>query len=155
MLAFILPILPAKELNAHSNRPTTHQIKLEKVKKYVETHKKKKSKLNTHKFSFAILNSRNPALLLAIAKTESNFDPTAKSSAGAKGIFQIMRPQVADQHNYELVIKDAERVLDEKLKIAKGDKWLAVERYNGRGREARLYRQKVQKEYNKIKLALN
>ena len=124
MLAFILPILPAKELNAHSNRPTTHQIKLEKVKKYVETHKKKKSKLNTHKFSFAILNSRNPALLLAIAKTESNFDPTAKSSAGAKGIFQIMRTQVADQHNYELVIKDAERVLDEKLKIAKGDKWL-------------------------------
>ena len=121
----------------------------------LETHKKKKSKLNTHKFSFAILNSRNPALLLAIAKTESNFDPTAKSSAGAKGIFQIMRTQVADQHNYELVIKDAERVLDEKLKIAKGDKWLAVERYNGRGREARLYRQKVQKEYNKIKLALN
>ncbi|MGL1889915.1 MAG: lytic transglycosylase domain-containing protein [Reichenbachiella sp.] len=38
----------------------------------------------------------NPALALAIAKVESNFNPNALSHAGAKGVMQIM-PKTAEQ----------------------------------------------------------
>ncbi|MFD1394393.1 transglycosylase SLT domain-containing protein [Kroppenstedtia eburnea] len=67
----------------------------------------------------------NPAIIAAIVKQESNFDPKAGSEKGAQGLMQLM-PETAA----ELGVKDP---LDPEQNIMGGTKYLAslLERYDG------------------------
>jgi len=44
----------------------------------------------------------DPRLIVAIVATESSFDPTARSSAGARGLGQLMPETAADDHVWDV-----------------------------------------------------
>ena len=48
------------------------------------------TKYNEYVYLYAEENGVDPMLIFAIIKTESNFDPNAKSSVDAKGLMQLM-----------------------------------------------------------------
>lgn len=70
----------------------------------------------------------DPALVLAIAHTESHFNPTAKSEKGALGLMQLM-PQTAKIEGLDL----PERLLEPATNVTFGTKHLRglLEEYNG------------------------
>ncbi len=77
------------------------------------------------------LNSRNvpPSLALAVAKVESNFNPSAQSSAGARGVMQIMPATGRDVFGV-----GADRLWDARLNVQLGVRFLddLIDRYGGR-----------------------
>ena len=79
------------------------------------------------------------SLLKAVAKAESDFDPTCTSSSGAMGIMQLMPGTakelgVTDAYDPEQNIMAGAKYLAENLDIFNGDVSLAVAAYNaGRG----------------------
>ncbi len=80
-----------------------------------------------------------PALALAVARVESNFDARAKSSAGARGVMQIM-PATAEQelgvprrklYDPETNIRAGIRFLDQLIDTYDGRWDIALSHYNG------------------------
>ena len=69
------------------------------------------------------------SLALAVAKVESNFNPKALSSAGARGVMQIMPKTGKDLYN-----ADADELWDAQLNIRLGIDFLKslIKRYDGR-----------------------
>ena len=77
----------------------------------------------------------DPALLAAVAKTESNFNPGAQSKAGAKGLMQLMDATarglgVSDPFDPAQSLDGGARFLSGLLKQFHGDLRLAVAAYN-------------------------
>jgi peptidoglycan DL-endopeptidase CwlO len=77
----------------------------------------------------------DPALLAAVAKTESGFNPRAQSGAGAKGLMQLMdataaRLGVTDSFDPAQSIEGGARFLGGLLKQFNGDVRLALAAYN-------------------------
>lgn len=75
-------------------------------------------------------STRVPAsLALAVAKVESNFNPKALSSAGARGVMQIMPKTAKDIYDV-----DADQLWDARLNIRLGIDFLEslIKRYGGR-----------------------
>lgn len=75
------------------------------------------------------------ALLKAVAKAESNFDPDAESGAGAQGVMQLMPGTakslgVTDPFNAEQNIMGGAKYLSQLLREFDGDTTLAVAAYN-------------------------
>ena len=70
-----------------------------------------------------------PSLALAVAKVESNFNAKAKSSAGARGVMQIMPRTGRDLYGVK-----AEELWDARLNVKLGIDYLEslIERYGGR-----------------------
>ncbi len=70
-----------------------------------------------------------PSLAMAVAKAESNFVATAKSSAGARGVMQIMPRTAKDIYGVR-----AEELWDARLNVQLGIDFLAslIRRYKGR-----------------------
>ncbi|MBW2084771.1 MAG: lytic transglycosylase domain-containing protein [Deltaproteobacteria bacterium] len=110
----------------------------------------------------------DPALIKAIIKAESSFDPFAVSLAGAKGLMQLMPTtaaelKVKDSYNIQENIFGGSRYLRRLLDRYKGNLKLALAAYNLgpqniiRGkkippvRETRYYIQKVMKYYQVFK----
>ncbi len=90
----------------------------------------------------AAANNVNVNLLLAVAKVESNFNPTAVSSAGAQGMMQIM-PSTAvglgiNPLDPTQAINGAAKLLSEKLS-AFGSPALAAAAYNAGDNAVRTY----------------
>lgn len=74
-------------------------------------------------------------LLKAIAKQESNFNPSAKSSAGAMGVMQLMPSTakslgITDAYNAHDNIMGGAQVIAQNLKKYNGDVSLALAAYN-------------------------
>lgn len=85
----------------------------------------------------------SPVLLAAVAKTESDFRPRLVSSAGARGLMQIM-PAVAaergiDPFNPSQAVDAAARILAASLRRYHGSVRLALYAYNGGPGRARDY----------------
>jgi soluble lytic murein transglycosylase-like protein len=85
---------------------------------------------------FAAAGARHgvsPALLTAVARAESGFDPSARSSAGAQGLMQFMpataRSLGIDPWNPEQAVDGAARLLKENLQRF-GSTELALAAYN-------------------------
>lgn len=70
-----------------------------------------------------------PALALAVARIESNFNPKAHSSAGARGVMQIMPATARGEFNV-----GASRLWDARLNVQLGVRYLEqlYKQYNGR-----------------------
>ena len=70
-----------------------------------------------------------PSLALAVARVESNFQDQALSSAGARGVMQIMPKTARDLYGV-----NADRLWNARLNVRIGIDYLAslIERYNGR-----------------------
>jgi soluble lytic murein transglycosylase-like protein len=76
-----------------------------------------------------------PALLAAVVKQESNFNPNAKSGAGAKGLTQLMDATahglgVTDPFDPTQSLEGGARFLGGLLKQFKGNESLALAAYN-------------------------
>ena len=95
-------------------------------------------------------------LLLAVAKTESNFDPKATSSAGAKGIMQLMDGTakslgVTNSYDPEQNIMAGAKYLSQLLEKYDGDTTTALASYNGgMGNVAKYGAEKYSNYYNKV-----
>lgn len=77
-------------------------------------------------------------LLKAIAKQESNFNPSATSSAGAMGVMQLMPSTakglgVSDAYNAHDNIMGGAKLISQNLKKYNGDLSLALAAYNAGG----------------------
>ena len=77
----------------------------------------------------------DPALLAGLVKAESNFNPNAKSGAGAKGLAQLMDATarglgVTDPFDPAQSIEGGAKFLGGLLKQFKGDQSLALAAYN-------------------------
>ena len=95
-------------------------------------------------------------LLIAVAKTESDFNPKATSGAGAKGIMQLMDSTAKDlgvtnSYDPEQNIMGGAKLLSQLLKKYDGDRNKALAGYNaGTGNVARYGSEKYSKYYNKV-----
>ena len=95
-------------------------------------------------------------LLIAVAKTESDFNPKATSGAGAKGIMQWMDRTakslgVTNSYDPEQNIMGGAKYLSQLLKIYDGDRNKALAGYNaGTGNVSRYGAEKYSKYYNKV-----
>lgn len=95
-------------------------------------------------------------LLIAVAKTESDFNPKATSGAGAKGIMQLMDSTakslgVTNSYDAEQNIMGGAKYLSQLLKIYDGDRNKALAGYNaGTGNVARYGAEKYSSYYNKV-----
>ena len=95
-------------------------------------------------------------LLIAVAKTESDFNPKATSGAGAKGIMQLMDRTARDlgvtnSYDAEQNIMGGAKLLSQLLKKYDGDRNKALAGYNaGTGNVARYGKEKYSKYYNKV-----
>ena len=95
-------------------------------------------------------------LLIAVAKTESDFNPKATSGAGAKGIMQLMDSAakdlgVKDSYDAEQNIMGGAKLLSQLLKKYDGDRNKALAAYNaGTGKVARYGAERYSKYYNKV-----
>ncbi len=95
-------------------------------------------------YEIAALYGLDPALLMAVAKAESDFDPKAVSHKGAKGLMQLM-PETASDYQVQDVFDPRENLrgaaaflrdlLDEF-----GDLRLALAAYNAGPEKVRRYR---------------
>jgi soluble lytic murein transglycosylase-like protein len=77
----------------------------------------------------------DPALLAAVVKQESNFNPTAQSAAGAKGLTQLMDTTarnlgVTNSFNPQQSLEGGAKFLSGLLKEFHGDESLALAAYN-------------------------
>ena len=96
-------------------------------------------------------------LLIAVAKTESDFNPKATSGAGAKGIMQLMDRTARDlgvtnSYDPEQNIMGGAKYLSQLLKIYDGDRNKALAAYNaGTGNVAKNGAKKYSKDYNIVK----
>lgn len=95
-------------------------------------------------------------LLIAVAKTESDFNPKATSGAGAKGIMQLMDSTAKDlgvtnSYDPEQNIMGGAKLLSQLLKKYDGDRNKALAGYNaGTGNVARYGAEKYSSYYNKV-----
>ena len=95
-------------------------------------------------------------LLIAVAKTESDFNPKATSGAGAKGIMQLMDNTakdlgVTDSYDAEQNIMGGAKLLSQLLKKYDGDRNKALAGYNaGTGNVAKYGAKKYSSYYNKV-----
>ena len=95
-------------------------------------------------------------LLIAVAKTESDFNPKATSGAGAKGIMQLMDGTAKDlgvtnSYDPEQNIMGGAKLLSQLLKKYDGDRNKALAGYNaGTGNVAKYGAEKYSKYYNKV-----
>ena len=95
-------------------------------------------------------------LLIAVAKTESDFNPKATSGAGAKGIMQLMDRTAKDlgvtnSYDPEQNIMGGAKLLSQLLKKYDGDRNKALAAYNaGTGNVARYGAKTYSKYYNKV-----
>lgn len=95
-------------------------------------------------------------LLIAVAKTESDFNPKATSGAGAKGIMQLMDNTakdlgVKDSYDAEQNIMGGAKLLSQLLKKYDGDRNKALAGYNaGTGNVAKYGAEKYSSYYNKV-----
>ena len=95
-------------------------------------------------------------LLIAVAKTESDFNPKATSGVGAKGIMQLMDGTakslgVTNSYDAEQNIMGGAKYLSQLLKIYDGDRNKALAAYNaGTGNVARNGAKTYSKYYNKV-----
>jgi soluble lytic murein transglycosylase-like protein len=82
----------------------------------------------------AVSQGVDPALALAQAQAESNFNPNAVSSAGAIGVFQLMPATAAglgvDPHDVAQNIQGGVSYLAQMLQKFGGDVTLALAAYN-------------------------
>ena len=98
----------------------------------------------------------NKRLLIAVAKTESDFNPKATSGAGAKGIMQLMDRTAKDlgvknSYNAEENIMGGAKLLSQLLKKYDGDRNKALAAYNaGTGNVAKYGAKKYSNYYNKV-----
>lgn len=124
---------------------------------------------------YAKIYDVDPNLIKAMMKQESRFNPTAESSAGAKGLMQLM-PDTANslgvkvdlengidnRNNPELNIMGGVKYISQQLKTFNGDVRLALAAYNagpGNVKNGRIpqngetpkYVSEVMKNYNKYK----
>lgn len=88
----------------------------------------------------AARHSLRPALIKAVIRAESNFDPRAVSHRGAQGLMQLMpatvtRYRVADPFNPRANVDAGTRLLKSLLGVYDGDLSLALAAYNA-GEEA-------------------
>ena len=89
----------------------------------------------------------SPLLLCALMKTESEFDPKAKSPAGYKGVMQT--PTATGYINVD-TLHGGEK-LREKIKASKGDMETALAFYKGKGGvESHKYARQVLKIYGDL-----
>lgn len=96
----------------------------------------------------------DPGLLLAIVGVESSWRPWAVGAAGEVGLCQV-KPDLHGASANELAdpavnIRVAARLLHRCLKRSQGDIPGAIARYNGRGRAAEEYAERVLRERNRI-----
>ena len=95
-------------------------------------------------------------LLIAVAKTESDFNPKATSGAGAKGIMQLMDGTAKDlgvtnSYDPEQNIMGGAKLLSQLLKKYDGDRNKALAAYNaGTGNVAKNGAKTYSKYYNKV-----
>lgn len=67
----------------------------------------------------------DPAMVYALARVESNFDPKAVSAAGARGLMQIMPSTAVDiVENTELTSAQAQRLHDPAMNLAFGQRYV-------------------------------
>ena len=95
-------------------------------------------------------------LLIAVAKTESDFNPKATSGVGAKGIMQLMDSTAKDlgvtnSYDPEQNIMGGAKLLSQLLKKYDGDRNKALAGYNaGTGNVAKYGAEKYSSYYNKV-----
>jgi soluble lytic murein transglycosylase-like protein len=80
-------------------------------------------------------NGIDPALLAAVARAESGFDPRARSSAGARGLMQLMPARaralgITDPDDPAQSLDGGARYLRQQLDAFDGDLRLALAAYN-------------------------
>lgn len=108
----------------------------------------------TRQMAIAILEGSgkinvDPHLIAALIRTESDFDKSAVSSKGYKG---LMQTPVATKEWEDVDVLIGCKILEEKLKYAKGDLQLALALYKGGNNpEAHRLAKKVIELYKEIK----
>lgn len=116
-----------------------------------EAYKKILTYTKDESLSEIICDTKYPYVLAAIAKIESDYDANALNKVTkAKGLFQIMQKHwgYVPKHPAAQIFK-AERVYTNLLSEHKSFN-KATERWNGSGREARLYAKQVYKVQKQI-----
>jgi len=144
-----------KEINKTSQ---LEQKELRKsIHQWIYTNHEKVSRETIDTIVSEAFNTDYPIMILAIIGAESNFVATARSSAGAMGLGQIIPKvygellkkegiikEIRDLYNIKENVKATEYALKYELKITKGDINKALIRYSG---NATKYVQKVMLNY--------
>lgn len=96
------------------------------------------------KMAQAVAKTKRPALMAAIAITESNGNPKAIGKSKERGAFQVLEKHWGRVHPSSAMQQalHSERILDE-LIAEKGSTDRAVMAYNGTGYAAKRYQKKV------------
>ena len=116
----------------------------DKLSQWVYDHSSKISRPMTRQIVDEVMKCPNPLLIMALIQAESEFSPTAYSSAQAVGLGQIrwviwgktlieagILKEARDLYDISVSIRATNHILANEIKVSKGDPIKALERYVG------------------------
>lgn len=118
----------APVLQSHTPPLSSEQTKLVEYCKVFDAHKSP----DPYRMAKAVVSTKNPKRMAAVAIIESNGNPKAKGKSGERGAFQVIEKEFGKvSKNPTKQARQSEDILEDLVRESHGNLKVALRKYNG------------------------